>query len=70
VSSQASDHDSAIERMSPARGGAPGQLRPRRPYTAPRIVHREPLEAIAAVCSPAPPAKNNPGFCPMGPISS
>jgi hypothetical protein len=42
----------------------------RRPYASPRVLHREPLEAIAAVCSPAPPAKNNPAFCPQGPISS
>jgi hypothetical protein len=42
----------------------------RRPYHPPRVLHREPLEAIAAVCSPAPPAKNNPAFCPQGPISS
>jgi hypothetical protein len=42
----------------------------RRAYAPPRILHREPLEAIAAVCAPAPPAKTNPGFCPMGPISS
>lgn len=43
---------------------------PRRAYVPPRIVHREPLEAIAAVCAPSPPAKSNPGVCPMGPISS
>ena len=42
----------------------------RRPYEAPRIVYREPLEAMAAVCAPAPPAKNNPGLCPSGPIAS
>jgi hypothetical protein len=39
-------------------------------WTAPRILSREPLEAVAAVCSPAPPAKSNPGLCPSGPISS
>jgi hypothetical protein len=42
----------------------------KRRYTAPRILYREPLEAMAAVCAPAPPAKSNPGFCPQGPISS
>jgi hypothetical protein len=42
----------------------------RRPYERPRILHREPLEAMAAVCAPRPPAKGNPGFCPQGPISS
>jgi hypothetical protein len=41
----------------------------RRPYEAPRILHREPLEAMAAVCTP-PPAKNSFGMCPSGPISS
>lgn len=42
----------------------------KRPYERPRILHREPLEAMAAVCAPRPPAKGNPGFCPQGPISS
>ena len=42
----------------------------RRRYEAPRILYREPLEAMAAVCAPSPPAKSNPGFCPQGPISS
>jgi hypothetical protein len=42
----------------------------RRPYEAPRILFREPLEAMAAICSPHPPAKANKGLCPMGPISS
>jgi len=47
----------------PASGG-------RRPYEPPRILFREPLEAMAAICSPHPPAKANKGLCPMGPISS
>jgi hypothetical protein len=42
----------------------------RRPYQPPRILFREPLEAMAANCSPHPPAKANKGLCPMGPISS
>lgn len=42
----------------------------KRPYERPRILSREPLEAVAAVCAPAPPAKGNPGACPSGPISS
>jgi len=42
----------------------------KRPWERPRILSREPLEAVAAVCAPAPPAKSNPGFCPSGPISS
>lgn len=44
--------------------------RPKRPYERPRILSREPLEAVAAVCAPSPPAKANPGLCPSGPISS
>jgi hypothetical protein len=53
---------------SPEENGpeAPG----RRRYEPPRILYREPLEAMAAVCAPSPPAKGNPGFCPQGPISS
>lgn len=42
----------------------------RKPYEAPRIVSREPLEAMAALCAPHPPAKSNPGLCPRGPINS
>jgi hypothetical protein len=42
----------------------------RRSYAPPRILYREPLEAMAAVCAPVPPAKGNPGFCASGPISS
>jgi hypothetical protein len=39
-------------------------------YEKPQIVYRAPLEAMAAVCAPSPPAKSNPGACPSGPISS
>ncbi|HEV8630247.1 MAG TPA: hypothetical protein VGV61_08015 [Thermoanaerobaculia bacterium] len=42
----------------------------RRAYEAPRILSRQPLEHVAAVCAPSPPAKGNPGLCPSGPISS
>lgn len=42
----------------------------RRPYRRPRILHRQPLEVMASVCAPHPPAKSNPGLCPQGPISS
>ncbi|HEX3128357.1 MAG TPA: hypothetical protein VH394_13590 [Thermoanaerobaculia bacterium] len=42
----------------------------KRPYEPPRILYREPLEAMAAVCAPVPPAKGNVGFCSQGPISS
>jgi hypothetical protein len=39
-------------------------------YERPRILYREPLETIAALCAPSPPAKGSPGSCPRGPISS
>jgi hypothetical protein len=39
-------------------------------WERPRILSREPLEAVAAVCSPRGVAKSNPGLCPSGPISS
>lgn len=47
-----------------------GPSEPKRPYEPPRILSREPLEAVAAVCAPSPPAKGNPGLCPSGPIAS
>jgi hypothetical protein len=40
----------------------------KKPYDPPRILSREPLEAVAAVCST--PGKANPGACPSGPIQS
>jgi hypothetical protein len=39
-------------------------------YRRPEILYREKLEAMAALCVPSPPAKNNPGMCPSGPIAS
>lgn len=39
-------------------------------YEPPQILYREPLEAVATSCTPAPPAKGNLGACPTGPISS
>ena len=47
-----------------------GRSRNGKRYERPRILSREPLEAVAAVCAPSPPAKGNPGLCPTGPISS
>ena len=38
--------------------------RQKKPYRRPEIVYREPLEAMAALCTPAPPAKINLGACP------
>jgi hypothetical protein len=53
-------------REQDAAPGGTGETKRR--YTPPRILYREPLEAMAAICSP--PGKGNPGFCPQGPISS
>lgn len=36
----------------------------RKPYEPPRIVYREPLEAVAVACLP-PDGKGNPGACPI-----
>ncbi|MCA9603108.1 MAG: hypothetical protein R3A78_00010 [Polyangiales bacterium] len=41
----------------------------RKRYEAPRILVREPLEAVATVCNTGM-AKADPGSCPEGPISS
>jgi hypothetical protein len=60
--------EDAPEQLATAVAETPGDRR--RPYRAPRILSREPLESVAAVCAPAPPAKGNPGACPSGPISS
>lgn len=59
-----------MELKQPEPADDPRSLVSRRRYEAPRILYREPLEAMAAVCSPSPPAKGNVGFCPQGPISS
>jgi hypothetical protein len=40
----------------------------RKPYTPPRILLREPLEAVAALCRPR--GKASPLTCRRGPISS
>lgn len=48
----------------------PSEAPEREPYEAPRIVYREPLEAVATTCLPAPPAKGTIGSCPVGPIAS
>lgn len=42
----------------------------RKRYEPPRILSREPLEAMAALCTPRGVAKGNPGLCPRGPINS
>jgi hypothetical protein len=60
---------SGPSRLQQDTAGAAGSP-PKRCYERPRILSREPLEAVAAVCAPAPPAKANEGMCPSGPISS
>jgi hypothetical protein len=55
---------------APSSTARPGAAAPRRAYQPPRILFSEPLEAMASICSPAPPAKANRAACPMGPISS
>jgi hypothetical protein len=42
----------------------------RKSYSPPRILSREPLEAMAAICRPTPPSKANAGACPLGPVNS
>lgn len=56
-----------MERKKTSSQGEPPE---REPYEPPRIVYREPLEAVATACLPAPPSKGSPGACPTGPISS
>jgi hypothetical protein len=67
--------DRAMAAAAPALASIPGAAElpasgGRRPYEPPRILFREPLEAMAAICTPHPPAKANKGLCPLGPISS
>lgn len=56
------------DKHKPASGDAPKAGKKK--YRRPEILYREPLEAMAALCTPAPPAKMNTGMCPIGPISS
>lgn len=49
-------------RGSPAGEASAQAAAPRRPYAPPRILSREPLEAVASICAPSPPFKN-PGLC-------
>jgi hypothetical protein len=58
------------ETSSVGSGGVSGGVSGRAPYEPPQIVYREPLEAIATSCVPAPPSKGSPGACPIGPVSS
>jgi hypothetical protein len=54
----------------PLESSAKADPTPKKPYRRPEILYREKLEVMAAICSPAPPAKANGGLCPQGPLSS
>ncbi|HST22425.1 MAG TPA: hypothetical protein VLR90_14975 [Blastocatellia bacterium] len=58
------------ERLSSSEDDETENKTEKRTYEKPQIIYRAPLEAMAAVCAPSPPAKGNPGVCPSGPISS
>jgi hypothetical protein len=58
------------ERSASSGDGAIKNKVEKKAYERPQILYRAPLEAMAAVCAPSPPAKSNPGVCPSGPISS
>lgn len=53
----------------PASGGGGRAQTPgaKKRYEPPKIVHREVIEVVAAVCTPG---KMNVGMCPNGPVSS
>lgn len=55
-----------VERSTAEAGGPPEA---RKPYESPKILAREPLEAVAAVCTPSPPAKTF-GACFAGLLNS
>jgi hypothetical protein len=59
-----------MEREKPPETGKKERSSSKKPYRRPEILYREKIEVMAAVCSPSPPAKSNPGFCTAGPISS
>ena len=45
-------------------------LRAKKAYHRPQILACEPLEAVAAACTPIPPAKGSFSACPGGLVSS
>jgi hypothetical protein len=51
------------------KSSSPAETTEREAYEAPRIVYREPLEAVATACT-SQFAKGNPAACNIGPISS
>lgn len=56
------------ESTSARRPEEPIESADKRRWDRPRIIAREPLEAVASVCSTV--GKQNPGTCPSGPLSS
>lgn len=64
------DHQDRSSSPTADTNTAPPGAGRKKAYEKPQVVYRAPLEAMAAVCAPAPPSKSNPGFCPQGPISS
>lgn len=62
--------DSPMDRTPTDFSARPQAAAPKLPWERPRVLFREPLETLAAVCQPSPPAKGSPGTCPAGPISS
>lgn len=59
-----------MENQERPRSIAPEKVSRKKRYEPPRILYRETLEAMAALCTPAPPSKANPGSCPGGPPNS
>ena len=49
----------------PERGSAEAAKAEKKKYRRPEILYREPLEAMAALCTPMPPAKADVGSCPL-----
>ena len=47
------------------RGSGDASKAGKKKYRRPEILYREPLEAMAALCVPQPPAKANVGTCPL-----
>jgi len=56
-----------IDIAPPQSAGAMPLEGTRKPYEKPRVLYREPLEAVAAACTPTPPGKSGPAeMCSFG----
>jgi hypothetical protein len=64
--------EASEETLSGPKGAQPETKSPatKRPWQRPAVVYREPLEAVAEVCSPSPPAKAIPSGTCTSTISS